>query len=311
MVAPVVQTTVMAEVAALTNVGLLRPDNEDCCLVLDVTTGQNFLPSHPNDTVGMARFAVGPLGLLLVVADGVGGNRGGADASRIVCETLRDSALRRLPTVGDDRGSIEAALAAMLTEANREVRAQADRGVGGDDMASTAVVLYLRGAFVHLANVGDSRIYLARRGRIVQRTIDQIVPTPAGTERRNDDLLQAVGWEPVVEPAFGIGQVHSRDVYLLCSDGVSNELSDVAMQEIIAANRHSSRGCAEVLVHRALQMGGRDNMTCIALTVAMESAGEAPATMLDVQDGRSEPAPPLVRRAATEAEYLEKRTDWM
>lgn len=310
MVARIVEATVMAEVAAVTNVGRVRTDNEDYCLILDVTTGEACSPSRPNGSVGMARFQVGPLGLLLVVADGVGGNQGGGEASLIVCESLRSGAMRHLASSDANKVSIEAALLAMLTEANHEVRSQASRGMGGEEMASTAVVLYLRGSFVYLANVGDSRIYLARRGRLIQRTVDQIVPTPIGTERRNDDLLQAIGWEPVVEPALGIGLVQSRDLYVLCSDGLSNELSAGVLQRVVDSNLQSPRGCAEVLVHHAQQQGGRDNLTCIVLGVALAAEAHAAPTMLDVpveQDEMREPRP----RATIESEDLEKPTDWM
>lgn len=288
--APSVRTQV--EVAAVSSVGLVRARNEDAYLVTDLNSGEVATSTPPDCMLHLPRVDLGRCGLLLVVADGTGGTGGGDVASRLVCDLCAESA-ESLPAAGSVRADIEAALTSMLVRANSEIRAQADRGVGADGMGSTAVVLYLRDRFAHHANVGDSRLYVMRQDRLIQKTRDQIAPTPTGSERRADDLLQAIGWEELVEPVCGIGELRSGDLLMLCTDGVTNELADAAIRDLLIHPQRSLLDVAAGLVQAAVACGGRDNLTVVVVRV-LEIVEPAPGpvrTTIGVAAPRPTPWP--------------------
>lgn len=288
----VLSVRTQVEVAAVSSVGLVRARNEDAYLVTDLNTGEVATSTPPDSTLHLPQVELGQRGLLLVVADGTGGTGGGDVASRLVCDLCAESA-DSLPAAGSVRADVEAALTSMLVRANAEVRAQADRGVGADGMGSTAVVVYLRDRFAHHANVGDSRLYVMRQDRLVQKTRDQIAPTPTGSERRADDLLQAIGWEELVEPVCGIGELRSGDILMLCTDGVTNELADAAIRDQLADPQRSLLDMAAGLVQAGVACGGRDNLTVVLVRV-LQSVERPPGplrTTIGVSAPRSTPWP--------------------
>lgn len=258
----------LAQVAGATHVGSVRTENEDCCMALMVGSGQVVVPDPIRGAFSLTDVGLGDAGILVVVADGVGGNRGGREASQIVCQRVCSEASARLSAAVGDRAQIEAALLATVSAVNAHVRREAASGRGGPEMAATALILYVESGFIYLANVGDSRLYLLRGGRLVQRTIDQVGASPGDGEQRHFDLLQAVGWESIVEPEIGVGKLVPGDTYLLCTDGVYKELSNPAIRDILAARDGDPELCVESLIHEAIRSGGRDNVTCIVLQVA-------------------------------------------
>lgn len=250
------------EVAALSWVGAVRQHNEDAFLVAHPRTGEVIHSVRPE-----CRFHANPVsgdaaGMVVAIADGTGGTGGGDLASRIVCETVA-AALPQLVAGSTARGDIEARLEQVVKSANAAVRSSADAGVGVEGMGSTLVLAWFRDRFVHFVTVGDSRLYLMRNQRLALRTLDQIVPTPSGQERRADDLLQAVGWAEEVEPVCGIAELRTMDLVMLCTDGVTNELDDGALQEILNAPSPALVDTAAAILAAAVQRGGRDNLSVL------------------------------------------------
>jgi PPM family protein phosphatase len=221
---------------------------------------------------------------LLAVADGVGGMPAGELASDIVIRVLTEldgpaggGGAATGDTAGDTVG--ETALRALrdaVDEANRQIRAAGEADPATDGMGTTITALLLVGDEFALLHVGDSRAYLWRDGELrqitkddtfVQSLVDQGLITAA--EARNHPqrslITRAVQGQHVA-PTTRLLPVQPDDRYLLCSDG----LSDVVTDEAIGATLQSyadPRQCVEQLVKLALQGGAPDNVTAVLADV--------------------------------------------
>ena len=240
--------------ASHTDVGRLRTHNEDDC---------GEFRSEPGD-------------LLLVVADGMGGHRGGATASRMAVETIGRVFQARAGEFGkpDDPGTPDdptQLLARAFRQANEAIyQASLDdaslRGMG------TTVVSLLCGADggVWVAHVGDSRAYQLRDGELVQLTEDHslvaelqrrglITAEEALVHPRRNEILRSIGVVPEVETEIRRLEARAGDRFALCSDGLSGVLRDPEIASILA--REAPDQAVKTLVDRANQQGGPDNIT--------------------------------------------------
>lgn len=165
---------------------------------------------------------------LAVLADGAGGHQGGAEASRRVVEHVHGTLCGSMAEFGAD------ALAQAVTAAHRDVLAAQRQGRGLERMHTTVVVLWIDTATGHAvwAHVGDSRLYVARRGAlsqltsddsVVQRMVDAglLTPQQALVHPNKNQLVAALGIDGEVEPhtPFQAMPLQEGDAFLLCSDG--------------------------------------------------------------------------------------------
>lgn len=210
---------------------------------------------------------------LLVVADGMGGVKGGEIASRIVAETVSD-AIRH-------NSNTEVGGAALLTEAiqiaNEQVLARnnAESRSEPQRMGTTCVTAILEGNTLVVGNVGDSRAYLLHQGQLFQVTQDhsqvwrqvqsgQMSREEARSSKYRNVVTRMVGLSEEVEPdIFPIALVDG-DVLLLCSDGLSSEVPDSHIARILAS-ASTPQEASEKLVVAALEAGGSDNITVVVL----------------------------------------------
>ncbi len=219
---------------------------------------------------------------LYAVADGMGGHAGGEIASRVAIDAL-NVVFSRHPTV---HGLVDA-----IEEANRAVW---DRGLSdpalrgmGTTLTAAALVGTDDGDRLVLANVGDSRTYLLHEGLLEQVTTDHSVAEElvARGELSEDEaqihphrhvLTRAIGVSPEVD--VDVWQVEPRegDRFLLCSDGLTNEVS-VDRIEAVLASTPDPEHAAEALVRLANDAGGNDNITAVVLDVVV--ADEPPAVL--------------------------------
>ena len=249
-----------------TDIGRQRKRNEDAFLIADLTGGA--LVSDPDSK----RFEVGRRGVLLAVSDGVGGHRAGDVASALVIESLRRA-------MSEARGSLppDTLIEEAAKRANREVW-EAAHAPGRENMGATLTAGYIYGSDLYVAEVGDSRGYLLRNGKMTQITRDQSFvqflidtgqasPEEAKHSHLKNVILQAMGGEASVQVALGRLELRDRDCILLCSDGLTNKLSDDAIRGIIlgAANLEAAGG---TLVAKANERGGEDNITVILAGVS-------------------------------------------
>ncbi len=239
-------------VGVATHLGPVRPENED-----------HFAFYLPEDNE-----ALETRGSLLCVADGMGGHAAGALASQLAVDALLASYYGPLL----DRG-IDEALQAGFSAANRGVCSAAQERPEAAGMGTTLVAAVVRGTELWVANIGDSRAYLYRQGRIRQLTVDHTVaqelagqdgngPPPEG-DFLNHQLTRCIGFdEGHWEPDLFREELRAGDTLLLGSDGLSGPLSEEDLVEVLRIERSPSVG-AHLLVERALQAGGRDNITAL------------------------------------------------
>ncbi|MTD44616.1 SpoIIE family protein phosphatase [Conexibacter sp. W3-3-2] len=204
---------------------------------------------------------------LLAVADGVGGHVGGDDAS-----ALTVAALRRAVPDGAVRDPEDALLDA-LDEANAAVRAAArSRRVEG--MASTVVAALLTAEGVTVAHAGDSRAYLWHDGRLERLTDDhslvavleareQITEDEARRHPLRSSILRAIGLDDELRADVDTVPVAPGDVLVLCTDGISDQLTDAEIADVLASTADPDEAC-DVLVALARETGGDDTTVVVA-----------------------------------------------
>jgi PPM family protein phosphatase len=268
------------ELYAKTNIGRVRSGNEDNFLVLDLGAHNAWTGTDGDEPPdGLRRFEVGPKGVVLVVSDGMGGALAGDVASRMAVETVRD--MLSGDEEGEDGEEIydpEAPLVECLKNATDYAnfaihrRSQEDPRCSGMGATLTAAAVTSDG--VSLLQVGDSRGYVIRGGRIklatkdqslVQQLVDvgQISEQEAETHMFRNVILQALGAQPELQPVTGNVRVFRGDVLLLCSDGLSGKLRGEDMLRIVRdADGDLARAC-EGLVDEANERGGEDNITVV------------------------------------------------
>ncbi|MEH1128936.1 PP2C family protein-serine/threonine phosphatase [Micromonospora sp. CPCC 206061] len=207
---------------------------------------------------------------LLAVADGMGGMAAGDLASRIVIDVIAG-----LDTEIADDGLI-AALRDALDEANSRIRAAVAEDPNREGMGTTLTVVLFTGSALVLGHVGDSRAYLLRDGELRQMTRDDtfvqmlvdegvITREEAGSHPRRAVVTQAIqGGEAT--PSFTYMRPVAGDRWVLCSDGLSNVVSDETIAETLGAYTEP-RDCAQRLVDLALRAGAPDNVTVIIADV--------------------------------------------
>lgn len=265
------------ELYAKTNVGRVRAGNEDNFLVLDLS-GQGAWTGSDGEAIpaGLGHFEVGPKGLVLVVSDGMGGALAGDVASRMAVETVRELLLNE--DDGDGGCPEDAPLVECLKNATDYAnfaihrRSQEDPHCSGMGATLTAAAVTPDG--VGLLQVGDSRGYVIRAGRIklatkdqslVQQLVDvgQISEQEAETHMFRNVILQALGAQPELQPVTGRVKVYRDDVLLLCSDGLSGKLRGEDMLRIVQESDGDLKRACEALVDEANERGGEDNITVV------------------------------------------------
>ncbi len=209
---------------------------------------------------------------LYAVADGMGGHRGGEVASQLALETVE-----RMFREG--HGTLEE----QIREANRAVfsRSAEDRSVAG--MGTTLTAVLVREGEVHLAHVGDSRAYLLRAGALRQLTQDhtlvnrmlkagEITEAEAEVHPHRNVLTRVVGTEPDVSvDEHDVGLIEG-DRLLLCSDGLTNMVTEDQIQAILEATPTNPQEAADRLVRAANRAGGVDNITVVVLDLVADDA---------------------------------------
>jgi protein phosphatase len=219
---------------------------------------------------------------LFAVADGMGGHAGGEVASSIAVEAL-ENGFARMPTIDG--------LVAAVQEANRAVweRGEDDQalhGMGTTVVAAALVVADDADRLV-LVNVGDSRAYRFHDGILDQLSVDHSVAeelvaqgalseAEAAIHPKRHILTRALGISPQVDVDVWEVVPVEGDRYLLCSDGLSNEVSADVMISVLGSLR-DPRAAAETLVGLANDSGGPDNITTVVIDVLVGEPGETDA----------------------------------
>jgi PPM family protein phosphatase len=254
-------------VSALSDVGRARTHNEDAYSITDLASGiqqQAIGAVHSID--------VQDRGVLLALSDGMGGAQAGEVASALVLASLQEAL-----TMGG-KAPLHEQLEEAVQRANREVldAAQTSNRVG---MGATVTAIIVQGLDAYIAEVGDSRAYLLRQGRLrqitrdqslVQLMIDQGVMSPqeARSAPGKNVILQAVGLAGDIRVAIAKLSLRRGDRFLICSDGVTNAVSDAELKQILTQS--DPRSACETMIALANDRGGDDNETAIVADVTGE-----------------------------------------
>lgn len=247
------------EAAARTDPGPVRENNEDNFLV-DVDAG------------------------LFVVADGMGGHAAGEVASEIAVQAVAEVLLeaedpeetRLARATPDPQDAIRERLRYAMNQASLRIRRAALEDPAQAGMGTTLCVLLIEDGVAHLGHVGDSRIYLfrddslqrlTRDHTVVQQEIDagRLTPELARIVPHKNILTQSVGYHGPVEPDTATRPVTVGDLFIICSDGLTDPLDDDALAEII--RNTPAEDLAEELVQQALDNGTEDNVTVVVASV--------------------------------------------
>jgi PPM family protein phosphatase len=203
-----------------------------------------------------------------VVCDGMGGAAAGEVASSIAV----DEVLRHL-TSREARVPLPELAERAVCAANNAIFARAQRNRRLTGMGTTLVVLVVEERRVWVLNVGDSRCYRLRKGRLEQLTLDHsLVEEQVRLGRMSESealrsplrnvITRALGTQNCVTPDSFEYQAEAGDLFLLCSDGLTRELTDRAIELILDSDLVLQDRCAR-LVESAKKAGGHDNITCV------------------------------------------------
>jgi serine/threonine protein phosphatase PrpC len=260
--------------AARTHPGLVRERNEDQYLVAMLEHGLEIRDTSLRDvTAGCLKATPG---VVMAVADGVGGLPGGEVASAMAIDALAECALRKLPALAADPAdllSLEEALEGTLRECQERMRTTAQRKGYDSRIATTLTLAYVQWPSLHVLHVGDSRAYLMRAGKVLQLTRDQTVAQElrdAGVEQLRSELnhvlTNAVGGasDDLRLEARSV-RLERGDALLLCTDGLYEEVDESSLARELAAVRDtpSAELCADRLIAAALRQGAPDNVTVV------------------------------------------------
>ena len=241
-------------IAQRTDVGRQRHHNED-----------NVAYIVPKNAMLQAK-----KGALFIVADGMGGHAAGEVASEMAVSTVSTLYYQ------DNDSDIAASLLRSLKYTNAVIYQRAREQVEHNGMGTTCVAAVLLDDRVYIANVGDSRAYLVRRGWVRQISQDHswvaqqvrtgvMTETEARTHQLRNMITRSLGSLPQVEVDIFIEQVQEGDTLVLCSDGLSGMISDSEIAQIV--ERYSPQECVHHLIEQANAHGGTDNITVLVARV--------------------------------------------
>lgn len=293
---------VIFKVAFQSNKGMVREANEDNLILnpdLTNQTVEGWTWSNNESNIDLS-----DRGAMLVVADGMGGMNAGEEASRIAVESVReyfnafDFGSEELTTEQIRKSMFESILFA-----NKEIQLFSKKNPESKGLGTTLVMVWLRGNVANVAWVGDSRVYLQRKGHplaplsrdhsLVQELVDagKITEEQAFFHPDKNIITQSLGDSGhTPKPSFHQETILTGDRVMLCSDGLNTMVTDARIGELMA-DVPGVKLCAERLVNEANAEGGYDNITVIVCDVV-----QAPG-------GLPEPPPPapVVNPAAVQA----------
>jgi len=265
------------EFVALSDVGKTRDHNEDA-------------------------LAVKPELGLAVVADGMGGYNSGEIASAIAVETVVREAVRSVPNLVPGQTDPNTGLhyetivlRDAISLANSQIFRSARENKEHKGMGTTVVTALFWDNRVSLAHVGDSRVYRLRKGVLTPMTKDHsLVQEALGESSLTEEEAKEVFQSNLVTRALGVEKrtmmglversAQPEDVFLLCTDGLTNMVSDVDIEKVLTKKAKNLSDAAKRLIQQANRNGGVDNISVVLVRVIKEfkAAGDWQANVMDI-----------------------------
>lgn len=237
-------------VGACSDIGKVRQENEDSF----------YIPSDEDKIK------------IFLIADGIGGQSHGKLASMM---TIDDIIKFLIQNDEKDKGKL---LTKCARHANTIVRNFSAQSEEFSNMGTTLVALLLEEYTAHIVHAGDSRCYMIRNGIISQLTIDNsyvqyllergaITPKEAVNHPQKNLITKAIGLDEDLEVESETETLKEKDILLLCTDGLTNMLSDEDILHIIQRKKSNMQLAAESLIKKAKENGGTDNITAVLVEV--------------------------------------------
>lgn len=268
------------DIAGATDPGRVRQKNEDQFLIADLHRSVSVRDSSIHHAPGQAS-AMCPQGVLLAVADGIGGHAGGQLASAVAIDALLQYATWLMPWLGGTtpgRRALTSELPRAVAACQHRVREMARyTGATQRPPGTTLTAALILGSSLYIVHAGDSRCYLLRDGEPWQLTTDDTV----GAElARQSDTSWAERWSHVLSNAITGGdkdataqvrqvELAAGDVVVLCSDGLTRHVPDDVIAETVTTSPTAS-AASTALITRANEEGGQDNITVVVAAVEHE-----------------------------------------
>lgn len=246
-------TELRLEIAAASDIGQHRERNEDAIRVL---------PDH-----GVA-----------ILSDGMGGHQAGDVASRMAVEIIAEELISGSAGAGEGAALYSERLLEAIKTANDAIRAVSHSDPKCHGMGATVIVAAYDDRKILAAHLGDSRLYRYWNGRLQQLTEDHtlaqryvnagvIDPGDAKTWFGRNMLLKGLGIDKRVEPALTEVTAELGQVYLLCSDGLTDAVSDDRIAEVLGHRPLSLDDAVETLIDTANDNGGPDNISVVLIRI--------------------------------------------
>ncbi len=264
--------TINLALYAQTDVGMVRSGNEDNFLILDLSTGRSWTASE-QEPQELLTYSQGWYGSLLAVSDGMGGALAGEVASRMAVETVRDRMLQLQAHNVYGKMPFSERMRLAIEEANQLIHGDGQTNPAHKGLGATFTAIAAHGNQIYFAQVGDSRAYLIRHGKIhritkdqslVQQLIDagQITEEEAETHSYRNVILQALGAHSNVNVEVTALPLCQLDTLVICSDGLSGKMHQSEIAQIVNEADNFQSACQK-LIDLANSRGGEDNITVV------------------------------------------------
>jgi protein phosphatase len=265
---------VMVDVAAVSDRGLVRENNQDHYLVVRVSRSMEKLLTNLRADQVPARADEVAYGF--AVADGMGGPVGGEVASQMAISTLVNAALHEPDWVfgisADDTLRRVQRMAKRWERVQEAIRARGDREPALGHMGTTLIAAVSLGTRLVVGHVGDSRLYILRRGKLHQLTRDHtlvqtmldlgaLTPAEVAAHPRRDLLMRSFSAaDDTCQGDFRHATLADGDQLLLCTDGLTDMVDDETIGSVLGRAVSTDEAC-QTLLATALENGGKDNVT--------------------------------------------------
>jgi PPM family protein phosphatase len=231
---------------------------------------------------------------LFAIADGMGGAQAGEVASGLAAEALKEGE--------DGEGTSEERVNALIQTANRRVYEKAQEDIALAGMGTTLTLALVDEGSVTFGHVGDSRAYRLRDGKLEQVTDDhslvaeltragKLSEEEAESHPQRSVITRALGTDPDVDGDIFNVETEEGDIFLLCSDGLSDMVGDETIEQTLQKHRGNLKKAAQELVKAANKGGGEDNITLLLFEIgetADRTEQEVPLDSEDDEDTLSE-----------------------
>lgn len=241
----------LLEAWAITDVGLKRSSNQDS-------------------------YYLSPEMRLYIVADGMGGHLGGEVASQMAVQTISAVIRQALDQSRESDSPVSTLRRAYATASERIYQRTQKENPELKGMGTTAVSFWVRDQSAYIGNVGDSRVYLYQNSHLWQLTEDHslvaeqlraglLTPESAKNFAGRNIITRSVGFDAEVDCDILERPLRKGDIYILCSDGLTGQVSDSRLQEILRTNE--PKRAVSIFIDEAKHNGGDDNVTALVVQV--------------------------------------------